>query len=149
MDKYVVDAVAFLAYLADALPAASDEIFKSAERGEVSLILPSIVLGEVLYTIYRGREVFGARIPEEKIDFIFRTLRHSGVFQLLDLPLEGWELFLGSSIPEMHDRMIVATATLNEARAIITTDPEIAGEFPTIWTRGPVTGGASATGGSG
>ena len=59
MDKYTIDTVAFLSYLADVLPTKVDDIFKLAEKNQVVLILPSIVLGETLYTIYKGKNIFG------------------------------------------------------------------------------------------
>ena len=67
MDKYTIDIMAFLSYLADALPIKVDDIFKSAEKNQVILILPSIVLGEALYTIYKGKKIFGKPIPKEKM----------------------------------------------------------------------------------
>ncbi len=42
--------------------------------------------------------------------------------------------FLKSDIPELHDRMIHAIATSEEADAIISNDKELASSgFPTIW----------------
>jgi len=75
MDRYIVDAVAFLAYLVDKLPQTSDNIFKKAEENKIKLILPSIALGETLYTIYKGKEIFGKNIPIEKIELIFEILQ--------------------------------------------------------------------------
>lgn len=133
MNSYVIDAVAFLSYLADVLPPKSDKIFKMAELEKNLLILPSIVLGECLYTIYKGREIFGKTISLENVDLIFKIIRESSAIQLVDMDLEAWEIFNDLKIPEMHDRIIVATARNQGVKAIITTDPEIAKSEMTIW----------------
>ena len=38
MEIYIVDAVAFLAYLADTLPKMADDIFRKAERKKIKLL---------------------------------------------------------------------------------------------------------------
>ncbi len=134
MISYVVDTVGFLSYLADVLPPTADGIFKKAENNEISLVLPSIVVGETLYTIYKGKEVFGKVIPLEKVDFILGFLHSSSVFQLVDMNASCWEIFHGLKIPELHDRMIVATCKHLGSRGIITNDPEMAKEIGTVWS---------------
>jgi predicted nucleic acid-binding protein len=132
--SYVVDTVGFLSYLADVLPVAADDVFKKAENNEITLILPSIVVGETLYTIYKGKEVFGKVIPLEKVDFILDFLRSSTVFQLVDMNASCWEIFHGLRIPELHDRMIVATCKYLGCKGIVTNDPEMNGEVDTVWS---------------
>ncbi|MBN1800837.1 MAG: hypothetical protein JW891_04980 [Candidatus Lokiarchaeota archaeon] len=51
MKSYVVDAVAFLAFLTDKLPKGADNILKDAEKKQIKLLLPSIALGETLYNL--------------------------------------------------------------------------------------------------
>ena len=133
MKSYIVDAVAFLAYLADNLPLEADKIFKKAEKKEIILFLPSIALGETLFTIYKGKEIFGKNIPTEKIDLIFQILQNREMIQLVSLDLDAWKIFHELTIPEMHDRMIVATYHYYKASAIITNDPEIEELVPIIW----------------
>ena len=133
MDKYTVDTVAFLSYLADALPNKVDDIFKLAEKNQVVLILPSIVLGEALYTIYKGKNIFGKHIPTEKIPEIFEILKTSSAIELSHMDLNSWEIFNELSLSEMHDRMIVAISRSQNAKAIITTDKEIAECEEVIW----------------
>ena len=133
METYIVDAVAFLAYLVDKLPEKSDQIFKKAERNQVILYMPSIALGEVLYTIYKGKEIFGTQIPLEKIDLIFKILKEGRYIKLIGMDINAWMLFHGLDIPELHDRMIVATFRSMDAFGIITTDPEMAKSAPTMW----------------
>jgi predicted nucleic acid-binding protein len=132
--SYVVDAVGFLSYLADALPVAADDIFKKAENNEIVLILPSITVGESLYTIYNGKEVFGRVIPLEKVDIILELLRSSSVFQLVDMDASCWDIFHVLKIPELHDRMIVAMCKHLGCKGIVTNDPEIGREVDTVWS---------------
>lgn len=133
MESYVIDAVAFLAYLANNLPLEADKIFKKAENKEIILYLPSIALGETLFTIYKGKEIFGKNIPAEKIDLIFQILQNRETIRLVGLELEAWKIFHELKIPEMHDRMIVAVFHYYEALAIITNDPEIEKQVPIVW----------------
>ena len=133
MKSYIIDAVAFLAYLADNLPIKADEIFKKAEKKQNKILLPSIALGETLDTIYKGKEIFGKKIPLEKIELIFQVLQSKNIFELVGLNLEAWRIFHGLEIPELHNRMIVATFYCCEATGIISNDPEIAEKVPVIW----------------
>ena len=133
LKSYIIDTFAFLAYLADVLPRKADEIFKKAEKKQVKLLLPSIALGESLYTIYKGKEIFGKVIPLEKIELIFQILRDQDILELICLNLEGWRLFHGLEISELHDRMIVASLKLFKAEAILTNDSEISEGISTIW----------------
>lgn len=133
VEIYIVDAVAFLAYLADKLPKKADDIFRKAEKKEIKLLLPSIALGETLYTIYKGKQIFGEEIPLEKIDLIFQVLKNGEIFELVDLNLDAWFIFHGLNIPELHDRMIVATFYYYKASGLITNDPEISESLPMIW----------------
>jgi predicted nucleic acid-binding protein len=133
LKSYIIDAVAFLAYLSDRLPAKADEIFKLAENKQVNLLLPSIALGETLYTIYKGKEIFGNEIPFEKIDLIFQILEEEDIIKLTDLDINAWRIFNGLNISELHDRMIVSSFHQNKASAILTKDTEITEKIPVIW----------------
>ena len=134
MASFIVDSVAFLSYLADVLPPAADALFKKAEDNEIILLLPSIVVGETLYTIYRGKEIFGKTIPLDKVDLILDLLRSSDVLQLVDMNVACWEIFHELKTPELHDRMIIATSKHFTCEGIITNDPEIKQEANTIWS---------------
>jgi predicted nucleic acid-binding protein len=133
LKSYIVDAVAFLAYLSDTLPTRADELFKLAENKQVKLLLPSIALGETLYTIYKGKEIFGNEIPVEKIELIFQILEEEDIIELTDLDIVAWKIFNGLNIQELHDRMIVSSFYQNKASAILTKDDEIAEKYPVIW----------------
>jgi len=134
LDCFVVDTVAFLAYLVDNLPDKADQIFKKAEKKKVELLLPSIALGETLYTIYKGKDIFGKSISLEKVDLIFTILQSKEMLKLIDLNLEAWQVFHRLEIPEMHDRMIVSIFHNSSAKGIITNDPEISKKANSIWT---------------
>jgi len=133
LKSYIIDAVAFLAFLADQLPNKADEVFKRAEKKQVKLLLPSIALGEILYTIYKGKEIFGKNVPLEKVELIFLILEEGDIIELIDLDVKAWRIFNGLSIPELHDRMIVASFYHHKATAILTNDNEIADAVPVIW----------------
>jgi len=133
LKSFVIDAVAFLAFLADQLPKKADDIFKRAEKKQVKLLLPSIALGEVLYIIYKGKEIFGKNVPLEKIELIFLILEEGDIIELIDLDVRAWRIFNELTIPELHDRMIVASYHHHKATAILTSDIEIAEAAPVIW----------------
>ncbi len=133
LESYIVDAVAFLAYLADCLPSRADNIFKKAEKKEIKLLLPSIALGKTLYTIYKGKDIFGKNIPLEKIDLIFQILQNKETLELVSLNLNAWRIFHTLEVPELHDRMIVAAYHYFNAKGIITNDPEISEQVNSIW----------------
>ncbi len=95
MDVYIVDTVAFLAYLANTLPPKADSKFKDAEMKKIKLLLPTIALGETLYTIYKGKEIFGKAVPLEKVEFIFNVLEVEETIQLVDMNIDAWRIFHG------------------------------------------------------
>lgn len=133
METYTIDSVAFLAFITDSLPIKANEIFEKAENDEIVVILPSIALGEIIYTILKKKEIFGKIIPLEKISSIFEIIRDSESIFLKDMNLECWKNLLNIPIPELHDRMIVATHLTYQSKAIITNDHEISSVTDTIW----------------
>lgn len=133
MKSFIVDTVAFLAFLADQLPKKADEVFKRAEEKQVKLLLPSIALGETLYTIYKGKHIFGKSMPLDKVDLVFIILEEGNIMKLVNLDVRAWRIFNGSAIPELHDRMIVSFFIYHKATAILTNDTEIAETAPIIW----------------
>ena len=95
--------------------------------------MPSIVLGETLYTIYKGKEIFGNNIPLGKIDLIFQILQNKETLELVSLNLDAWRIFHTLEIPELHDRMITTAYHYFNAKGIITNDPEISEQVYSIW----------------
>lgn len=134
-DRYAVDAVALLSYFADKLKSRGHEIFLKAEKNQLDIVVPSIVIGETLYIIKKGREVFGRQIEEEKLDVILKTIYESVNFHVVDLNLSGWNTFLKSEIIGLHNRMIVATCVQEEVDGLISCDDNImeSGEISTYW----------------
>lgn len=134
-DRYAVDAVALLSYFADKLKSRGHEIFLKAEKNQLDIVVPSIVIGETLYIIKKGREVFGRQIEEEKLDVILKTIYESVNFHVVDLNLSGWNTFLKSEIIGLHNRMIVATCVQEEVDGLISCDDNIieSGEITTYW----------------
>ncbi len=124
-DRYTIDSVAILGYLADKLPSRPDRIFRMAEDEKALLVVPSITLGESIFTLIRGKEVFGIRVPLEKIVLFLEILSTSRSIQLYDLSVDGWKDIISINLPELHDRMIVAAHKESGSKAILTNDEEI------------------------
>jgi len=125
MRLFTADAVAVLAYLADKLPRKSNEIFKQAENGLVRIQVPEIAVGEVIYTILKGREVFGVSVPLKKISVLFDVLDASKNMFIVNLSITGWRKVIEIDLPDLHDRMIVATHLTTDSQALLTDDDKI------------------------
>jgi len=134
-EAYTADSVAILGYLAGALPSEVDRIFARAEDDKASLIIPTIALGETLFTLLKGRKIFGHAVPLEKMSLFLDTLESTRAMVLLDLDIKGWKLVMRTDLPELHDRMVVATHLRANSKAILTDDEEIASmpNVQTIW----------------
>ena len=105
-DRYAIDTVAFIYYLAEILPAKVEKIFQSAEKGDVKLILPSISIGEAIYVFKKQKK---SRAGEE-ISKMLENLGKCAYIEVKDLELQDWKNLAISNIPELHDRMGVAIA---------------------------------------
>jgi predicted nucleic acid-binding protein len=134
-DVYTADSVAILGYLAEALPSKVDDIFRRAEDERAKLIIPSIALGETIFTLLRGRKVFGLGVPPEKLSLFLDTLESTQAMVLADLDARGWKLVMKTDLPELHDRMIVAAHLRSNSKAILTDDEEIASlpDVKVVW----------------
>lgn len=129
-DRYVIDTVAFIYHLAEMLPQKVDKIFKSAENGDVELFLPSISIGEAIYVLKKHKK----DEADKEISKMFENLAKCAYIEVKDLELQDWKTVAASKIPELHDRMVVATANKFNA-PLITNDSEIikSGEVRTLW----------------
>ncbi len=87
----------------------------------------------MLYIISKGKDVFGMTIPAEKISLILDVLEYSRGMFIVDLSMVGWRKVLEVKLPELHDRMIVATHLTTDSQALITDDDEIQKVTRTIW----------------
>jgi predicted nucleic acid-binding protein len=129
-DRYAIDTVAFIYYLAGLLPGKSEKIFKSAEKGDSKLILTSISIGEAIYVFKKQKK---SRAGEE-LTKMLENLGKCAYIEVKDLEMQDWKNFAASSVPELHDRMVVAIAKKYKV-PLITNDSEIikSGEVKTIW----------------
>jgi len=93
------------------------QAFLSADRGDTIIIIPAIALMEILYLFEKSRI---------KIDLIqTEELLKSKNYQCEPLSLEILKTAADiDDIPELHDRMIAATARHLDI-PLITNDPEI------------------------
>ena len=102
----------------------SHEAFQAADRGDGTIIIPAVALMEILYLFEKNRIPVGLLHTDD--------LMESDNYQFEPLSLEilkaGSEI---TDIPELHDRLIAATARHLDL-PIITNDPDIcASEFVT------------------
>lgn len=118
-DEYVTDTVGLILYLEKRKSGAiAEQIFDSAENGQTVIQIPAMVLAEILYLSEKGR------ISINLAD-VFRLLQDFPNFK--EFPMSGDVIESASQItdiPELHDRLISATARLLELE-LITNDPKI------------------------
>ena len=127
---YVTDTHGFLWFLSkdEKLGKKALEIFRLCDKGKETVVIPSIVLLECLYVC-----------EKKKIEYEFReiTLKIQGSSNYPGYPLDE-EVVLEcqkfTDIAEPHDRIIVATAKLLNAK-LITKDADItnSGKVKTVW----------------
>jgi len=124
---YVTDTHAFIWYLLDNLPKKVDDIFKSVEKGESTIFVPTIVLVESLHLVENKKIDLNFDDLLKKIEMSKNFVPTSFNFQIMKILPE-----LG--IKELHDRIIIATAKILNAKLIIK-DKEIkkAGIVETVW----------------
>lgn len=95
----------------------SHRAFQSSDKGETVIIIPAIVLMEILYLFEKNRIDIGLLQTEELFksqNYRFEPLS----FEILKTASEI------DDIPELHDRLIAATARYLDL-PIITNDPVI------------------------
>jgi len=124
MDSFVTDTQALVKFMMGkkVINDRSHQAFLSADKAESTIIIPAIVLMEVLYLFEKNR-----------IDIsLFQTedLLKSQNYQFEPLSLEILKTASEiTDIPELHDRLIAATARYLDL-PLITNDPVIrASEF--------------------
>ncbi|GIL14934.1 MAG: twitching motility protein PilT [Chloroflexota bacterium] len=127
---YVIDAHALIWYFTNdaKLGVNAHSILKEIDAGNEQGLVPTIVLAEILYASERGRIALslGDIITELKKRKHYRTVPFT---QKILLRVEKIK-----RVPELHDRLIVATALENKA-SVVTRDRDIvdSGEVETIW----------------
>ena len=106
----------------------ASDVFQKATSGEVTIVIPAIVVAELHYlSIKLGRHV----TPFELID----AIRVARGFEFSDLSRAQLEKLNDlQEIPEMHDRLIAAESMILDA-PLITRDSTLAGspQIETVW----------------
>jgi predicted nucleic acid-binding protein len=102
--------------------------FEEIANGESTLLIPVIVLAELIFTIEN-------KPIQADLDEILDSIQNSPNVEFVDFDYESAiRLRNLSAIPEMHDRMIVATAIEYQA-TLITIDESIttSGLVDVVW----------------
>ncbi len=129
-DIFVTDTHALLWYLTEdeKLSKIAQGVFEKADKGEVDIVIPTTVLAEALFITEKHR------VDIEFMDII-ENIQNSSNYLLhpldLDIVMKCHEL---KKIPELHDRIITATAILLDAK-LITKDTKIkvSKEVEVVW----------------
>ena len=119
MDKFVTDTQALVKFMMGkkVINDRSHQSYLSADRGESTIIIPAIVLMEVLYLFEKNRINVDLLQTED--------LLKSRNYQFEPLSFEILKTASTiNDIPELHDRVIAATARYLDL-PIITNDPVI------------------------
>jgi len=104
------------------------QAFQEIANGEAKLLIPTIVLAELIFTIEN-------KPIQADLDGILSAIKNSPNIEFIDFDYESaLKLRDLIAIPEMHDRMIVVSAILCNA-ALITFDKTIAesGLVRVVW----------------
>ena len=127
--EYVTDTVGLIIYLEKRkLGADSQQIFNSAEFGKTIIYVPAMVLAEILYLSERNK--ITANLHD--VFQLFQKFPNFKEFSLNADVIKTTQQI--TDIPELHDRLISATATLLNLE-LITTDAKIKNSafVKTIW----------------
>ena len=127
---YVTDTHAFLWYLANDLRLSRKArlVFDQAEAGEATIVVPTIVVAECLYVLEKKRLSL-------KFKDVVRRLEKGWNYTTMPLDLRVIGGLEGlRAVPELHDRIIVASAIYLEA-PLITKDEAIrkTGYVEAVW----------------
>lgn len=120
-EVFVADTHALLWHLTEdkRLGKKAREIFDRADRGDVDIVIPTTVLAEALFITEKHK-------VDLKFMDIIEDIKKSSNYILHPLDLEVvLKCHEFKKIPELHDRIIVATASLLDAK-LISKDAEIA-----------------------
>ncbi len=111
---YVADTHAFIWYLADdkKLSRIARDVFDSADRGEVVIMVPAIVLLECI-------DIVDKKKVKVNFEEIVLKLSQASNFIISEVT---WTLILETNrvkgFKDLHDRVIVATARLHDAKLL-------------------------------
>ena len=128
MKTYVSDAVAFLYFLLNKLPRKADEVFRQAENGEADIYLPTIAAAELYYLFERkGWSKYWTMLKN--------AMSGVAMFRYYPFNEQVLDLFRHTKAREIHDKIIVSTAKIVKANAVITKDEALKrlGEVNIMW----------------
>lgn len=119
MDSFVTDTQALVKFMMGkkVINNRSHQAFKSADKGEALIIIPAIVLMEVLYLFEKNRINIGLLQTED----LFKSQNYQYEPLSFEILKTASEI---DDIPELHDRLIAATAKYLDL-PLITNDPVI------------------------
>lgn len=119
MNQYVTDTMAIVLYLSKRkLPLSVKELFQSADLGLTSILIPAFVAVEISFLSAKGR-------IDISLADLQQHIKHYPTYTFEPLTLSIIEASLPmTDIPELHDRLIAATARLYSL-PVITNDPDI------------------------
>jgi predicted nucleic acid-binding protein len=119
MDSFVTDTQALVKFMMGkkVVNDRSHQAYQSADKGESTIIIPAIVLMEMLYLFEKNRIDVGLLQTEE----LFKSQNYQFEPLGFDILKTAAEI---DDIPELHDRLIAATAKYLDL-PLITNDPEI------------------------
>jgi predicted nucleic acid-binding protein len=119
MDSFVTDTQALAKFMMGkkVINDRCHQAYQLADRGESTIIIPAIVLMEMLYLFEKNRINVGLLQTEE----LFKSQNYQFEPLSFDILKTAAEI---DDIPELHDRLIAATAKYLDL-PLITNDPEI------------------------
>jgi len=119
MDSFVTDTQALVKFMMGqrVISDRCHQAFQSADKGESTIIIPAIVLMEMLYLFEKNRINVGLLQAEE----LFKSQNYHFAPLSFEILLSAAEI---DDIPELHDRLIGATARYLDL-PLITNDPDI------------------------
>jgi len=119
MDSFVTDTQALVKFMMGkkVINDRSHQAFQSADKGEAVIIIPAVVLMEVLYLFEKNRIDIGLLQTED----LFKSQNYQ--YEPLSFEILKTASAI-NDIPELHDRMIAATARYLDL-PLITNDPVI------------------------
>lgn len=128
-NSYVSDTMAVVLWMEKRKqPVSVKNIFKSIEKGSAKLFIPAVVLAEIGYLAERKR----IEVTLSDINKIIKKFENIKIISLSqDIIYNAFEI---NDIPELHDRLISATARFMDL-ALITNDKVISDSkfVKTIW----------------
>ncbi len=119
MDSFVTDTQALVKFMMGkkVINDRSHQAYQSADKGESTIIIPAIVLMEVLYLFEKNRIDIGLLQTED----LFKSQNYQFEPLSFEILKTASEI---NDIPELHDRLIAATARYLDL-PLITNDPVI------------------------